>query len=113
KSLAVGGLVTNIVSVVVLVPVMVIAAIAIPNLLASRRAANESAAIRSLKILHGAEQTYQATKGKGNYGTPGELQGYSLISADMAREVRSGYRFKLEVFPASSGSPAAFTVIAV
>src|SRR6185436_7816783 len=45
KSLAVGGLVTNIVSVVVLVPVMVIAAIAIPNLLAARRAANESAAI--------------------------------------------------------------------
>jgi type II secretory pathway pseudopilin PulG len=113
KGLAIGGLVTNIVSVVVLVPVMVIAAIAIPNLLAARRAANESAAIRSLKIFHGAEQTYQATKGNGNYGTPNDLQGYSLISADMAREVRSGYRFKLEVFPPSSGNPAAFTVIAV
>ena len=113
KSLAIGGLVTNIVSVVVLVPVMVIAAIAIPNLLAARRAANESAAIRSLKILHGAEQTYQATKGNGNYGTLSDLQGFTLISADLAREVRSGYRFKLEVFPGSRETPAAFTVIAV
>jgi hypothetical protein len=31
----------------------------------------------------------------------------------MAREVRSGYRFKLEVFPASGASPAAFALIAV
>src|SRR6185436_10865300 len=37
KSIAVGGLVTNIVSIVVLIPVMLIAAIAIPNLLAARR----------------------------------------------------------------------------
>ena len=114
KSLAVGGLVTNIVSVVLLIPVMMIAAIAIPNLLASRRAANESAAIRSLIVLHQAEQSYQSTTGKGiNYGTLSDLQSDSLISADMARDVRSGYRLKLEVFPASSGSPAAFTVIAV
>jgi type IV pilus assembly protein PilA len=114
KGLAIGGLVTNIVSVVVLVPVMVIAAIAIPNLLAARRAANESAAIRSLRVLHQAEQTYQATTGKGiSYGTLADLQNDSLISADMAREVRSGYRFKVEVSPASRGIPAEFTVTAV
>jgi type II secretory pathway pseudopilin PulG len=114
KSLAIGGLVTNIISVVVLVPVMVIAAIAIPNLLAARRAANESAAIRSLRVLHQAEQSYQATTGKGiNYGTLSDLQNDSLISADMAREVRSGYRFKVEVFKANSESPAAFAVMAV
>jgi type II secretory pathway pseudopilin PulG len=81
KSLAIGGLVTNIISVVVLVPVMVIAAIAIPNLLAARRAANEGAAIRSLRVLHQAEQSYQATTGKGiNYGTLSDLQNDSLIS---------------------------------
>src|ERR1700752_1775174 len=45
KGLAVGGLVTNIVSAVILIPVMLIAAIAIPNLLAAARAANEAAAI--------------------------------------------------------------------
>src|SRR5215468_10502848 len=36
KSLAIGGLVTNIVSVVILVPIMLVAAIAIPNFLAAR-----------------------------------------------------------------------------
>jgi type II secretory pathway pseudopilin PulG len=113
KGLAIGGLVTNIVSFVALVPVMIIAAIAIPNLLAARQAANEGAAMRSLRVLSQAEQTYQATTGRGNYGTPNDLQSDSLISADLAREVRSGYRFKVEVFKATSESPAAFAVMAV
>jgi type II secretory pathway pseudopilin PulG len=113
KGLAIGGLVTNIVSVVVLIPVMLIAAIAIPNLLAARMAANEGAVIRSLRVLHGAEQTYQATTGQGNYGTLSELQSDSLISSDMALEIRSGYRFKIKVFKANSESPASFAVIAV
>jgi type II secretory pathway pseudopilin PulG len=113
KGLAIGGLVTNIVSVVVLVPVMVIAAIAIPNLLAARMAANEGATIRSLRVLHGAEQTYQANAGNGNYGTLSDLQNNSLISADMALEIRSGYQFKIKVFKANSESPASFAVMAV
>jgi type II secretory pathway pseudopilin PulG len=113
KGLAVGGLVTNIVSAVALVPVMIIAAIAIPNLLAARQAANEGATIRSLRIIHAAESTYQATTGRGQYGTLTDLQRDALISPDLAREVRSGYRFKVEVFKPSSESPAAFAVMAV
>lgn len=113
KSIAVGGLVTNIVSVVVLIPVMVIAAIAIPNLLAARRAANEGAAIRTLRILHSAEQTYQATYGRGEYGSLADLQRGALISNDLATGVKSGYRWKVEVYQASSNSPAAFVVMAV
>lgn len=113
KSIAVGGLVTNIVSVVVLIPVMVIASIAIPNLLAARMAANEGAAIRSLRILHGAEQTYQATYGRGEYGSLTDLQRGSLISNELASGVKSGYRWKVEVYRPSSNSPAAFVVLAV
>jgi type IV pilus assembly protein PilA len=41
----------------------IIAAIAIPNLLASRRAANESAAIGSLRTIGSAEATYLSTLG--------------------------------------------------
>src|SRR5262249_54503619 len=48
KSLAVAGLITNIVSVVFLIPVALIASIAIPNLLAARMAANEGAAMNAL-----------------------------------------------------------------
>jgi type IV pilus assembly protein PilA len=114
RSLAMGGLVTNIISVVVLVPVLVIAAIAIPNLLAARMAADESAAIRSLRVLHQAEQTYKATTGKGvNYGTLNDLQNDSLISKDMALEIRSGYRFRVNLFEPTSESPASFAVMAV
>src|SRR5499433_4426903 len=45
----------------------IIAAIAIPNLLAARRAANEGSAISSLRTLHGAQMTYQATNGSGDF----------------------------------------------
>ena len=48
---------------IVVVIIGIIAAIAIPNLLAARRAANESSAISSLRTLHGAQMTYAATSG--------------------------------------------------
>jgi type II secretory pathway pseudopilin PulG len=96
KSLAIGGLVTNIVSVVVLVPILLIAAIAIPNLLAARRAANEGAAIYALRKIHMAEVTYQSREGNGSYGTLSDLQKASLISPALASGAQSGYRFKVE-----------------
>src|SRR5678809_1355144 len=43
----------------------IIAAIAIPNLLASRRAANEGSAQSSLRTIHSSQATYQATSGTG------------------------------------------------
>src|SRR5258708_37560781 len=54
---------------VVVIIIAIVAAIAIPNLLASRRAANEASAISSLRTIHSAEATYQATIGGNvNYG---------------------------------------------
>ena len=53
---------------VVVIIIAIVAAIAIPNLLASRRAANEASAISSLRTIHSAQATYQATTGNGvNY----------------------------------------------
>ena len=43
----------------------IIAAIAIPNLLASRRAANEAAAVSAIRTLTTAEEAYHATYGGG------------------------------------------------
>src|SRR2546426_10953627 len=43
----------------------IIAAIAIPNLLKSRQAANEASAIGSTRTLGTAQATYQSTRGKG------------------------------------------------
>jgi type IV pilus assembly protein PilA len=50
---------------IVVVIIGIIAAIAIPNLLASRRAANEASAISALRTLTSAQATYQATVGGG------------------------------------------------
>jgi prepilin-type N-terminal cleavage/methylation domain-containing protein len=74
----------------------IIAAIAIPNLLASRRAANEGSAQSSLRTIHSAESTYQATTGNGAFaGTLGALSGASLIDPVLATGVKSGYNFTI------------------
>jgi prepilin-type N-terminal cleavage/methylation domain-containing protein len=75
----------------------IIAAIAIPNLLASRRAANESSAIGSLRTIFSAEATYQSTYGAGQYtdlaglNTNGGLVDTVIVNS--ATTPKSGYKF--------------------
>jgi prepilin-type N-terminal cleavage/methylation domain-containing protein len=71
----------------------IIAAIAIPNLLASRRAANEGSAQQSLRTIHSTEATYQATIGSGNFGTMAQLRAQNLVDPVLATNVKSGYTF--------------------
>jgi len=76
----------------------IIAAIAIPNLLASRRAANEGSAQQSLRTMSSAEATYQSTAGNGAYGTLAMLGSQSLIDsvlagANASSSAKSGYIF--------------------
>ena len=52
---------------IVVVIIGIIAAIAIPNLLAARRSANEGSAVSACRTLHGAQMTYASTYGNGNY----------------------------------------------
>ncbi|HND18051.1 MAG TPA: prepilin-type N-terminal cleavage/methylation domain-containing protein, partial [Acidobacteriota bacterium] len=59
----------------------IIAAIAIPNLLAARRSANTASGIQSLRSIHSANVVYQTSLGKGFFATdlglwggPGETQ---------------------------------------
>lgn len=48
---------------IVVVIIGIIAAIAIPNLLASRRAANEASAVSAMRVLGSAQATYFSTAG--------------------------------------------------
>ena len=83
----------------------IIAAIAIPNLLASRRAANEGSAQSSLRTIHSSEATYQATIGNGRFGDLGNfaghglggttLSGQSLVDPVLATGIKSGYNFAI------------------
>jgi type IV pilus assembly protein PilA len=75
----------------------IIAAIAIPNLLASRRAANESGAIGSLRTIFSAEATYQSTYGAGQYGSLATLNTsgglVDTVVVNSATTPKSGYIF--------------------
>jgi prepilin-type N-terminal cleavage/methylation domain-containing protein len=88
----------------------IIAAIAIPNLLASRRAANEGSAQQSMRTMASAEATFQATAGNGNYGpvgpcsTTATLCGQNLIDSVLAGGTKSGYNFTTGTAPASSAT---------
>jgi prepilin-type N-terminal cleavage/methylation domain-containing protein len=74
----------------------IIAAIAIPNLLASRRAANEGSAQSSLRTIHSAESTYQATTGNGAFASSlAILDGVDLIDPVLGSGVKSGYNFTI------------------
>ncbi len=85
----------------------IIAAMAIPGLLASRRAANEASAQQSMRTLHSAEATYRATSGNGNFGKLSGLAAQSLIdhvlgAADTSN--KSGYTFTATI---ADADPAA------
>jgi len=90
---------------IVVAIILIIAAIAIPNLLRSRIAANEASAVGSVRTLNTAEVTYNTTyptvgfTGLGNLGpiTGGTATSAAagLIDANLASGVKSGYSFTL------------------
>jgi type IV pilus assembly protein PilA len=84
----------------------IIAAIAIPNLLASRRAANEGSAQSSIRTLHSSEAVYQSTQGNGNYGDLSALSGQSLIDSVLGAGTKSGYTFACT--PDNTATPVNF-----
>ena len=96
---------------IVVVVIGIIAAIAVPNLLASRRAANEGSAQASLRTIHTCEATHRATSGVGNYGTLADLKGQFLTDDVLASGTKSGYTFAAS--PLGGGIGAQFYATAV
>jgi type IV pilus assembly protein PilA len=75
----------------------ILAAIAIPNLLASRRAANEASAISSTRSLSTAEEVYRSTNGNGTtFADLSQLANLGMIDGNLAgattaASAKSGY----------------------
>ena len=95
----------------------IIAAIAIPNLLASRRAANEGSAQSSIRTIFSANATYQATAGNGAFGDLAALMGQQLVDSVLGQATavataKSGYVFTV-LGVAGSGATAVFGAHAV
>ncbi len=88
---------------IVVAIILIIAAIAIPNLLRSRMAANEASAVGSLRTINTSCVAYSTTYGVGfpallsNLGSPGGGTASStaadLIDAVLASGAKSGYTF--------------------
>ena len=91
---------------IVVAIILIIAAIAIPNLLRSRIAANEASAVGSIRTLNTAEVTYSSTYPDqgftctlANLGPPSGSSagstGGGLIDGVLASGVKSGYNFAI------------------
>ncbi|MGB6499776.1 MAG: prepilin-type N-terminal cleavage/methylation domain-containing protein [Thermoplasmata archaeon] len=89
---------------IVVAIILIIAAIAIPNLLRARMAANESSAVASIRTINTAQITYNSTYPTVGFGatltvlggvapcTPAST-GACLIDSVLAAGVKSGYNF--------------------
>src|SRR5919204_5701159 len=77
---------------IVVAIILIIAAIAIPNLLRARIAANEASAVESLRTIVTAEVTYASTYGTG-YTNLATLGSSGLIDNILSNGKKSGYTF--------------------
>ena len=98
---------------IVVVIIGIVAAIAIPNFLSARRAANEASAQSTLRTIHSAQTTFLNTEGDGNYGTFEDLGDEKLIDSQLSSdEQKSGYTFGILYTDLSSTEAATFTLSA-
>lgn len=102
---------------IVVVIIGIIAAIAIPNLLASRRSANEGSAISTIRTVHGAQMTYASTYGDGNYA--GDMSGgngvvslaaVGLVDSTVGTTQKSGYYIATHATARTALQPATMII---
>lgn len=87
---------------IVVAIVGIISAIAIPNLLSSRRSANEASALSTMRIIGSGQATYRATAGGGTYGDLAALRNMNLVDQNVGSATiagpgtpKSGYLFSV------------------
>src|SRR6476646_117772 len=78
---------------IVVAIILIIATIAIPSLLRSRQAANESAAVAQVRTITTAEVTYLSSSG-GNYGTILQLVSAGLLDSGF-NATKGGYNYSV------------------
>jgi hypothetical protein len=110
EGLALAGLITGYIGSSV-VFILIIAAIAIPNLLRSRMAANEASAVGSIRTIVATASTYQQKNAQQSYPhTLDELRSAG-IDAALASGSRNGYHFAYEPKFAEGGENVAGYVV--
>jgi prepilin-type N-terminal cleavage/methylation domain-containing protein len=93
---------------IVVAIIMIIATIAIPSLLRSRQAANESAAVTNLRSINTAQVSYSSSSG-GVYGSMADMVNAGLIDSRFTTSTGiSGYVLTVEL----SGNRLDYTAFA-
>jgi len=105
---------------IVVAIILIIAAIAIPNLLKSRIAANQASAVGSLRTLNTSEATYSSTyptgyspdlvslgPGAGGTGSPASA---GMVDSVLAAGTKSGYSFTYATTVSASGRYDTYTI---
>jgi type IV pilus assembly protein PilA len=97
NGLAIAGLILGYIGVAAIPIILIIAAIAIPNLLRARMAANESSAVDSVRMITTAQITYQSSHSEAGFACSlSELSDAQLIDSEIGRGgPRNGYRFEI------------------
>ena len=100
---------------IVVAIILIIAAIAIPNLLRSRMAANEASAVGSVRTINTSQVTYASTYGVGFADTLAKLGGAApctpsaatscLVDSVLSGGTKSGYTFALTATAGTVASP--------
>jgi type IV pilus assembly protein PilA len=108
---------------IVVAIILIIAAIAIPNLLKSKMAANQASAVASMRTLNTSEVTYSSTYNQGytstlvQLGPPASGNATSaasgMIDSVLAAGEKSGYTFTYTASAAVNGVTPGYTVTAV
>ena len=95
---------------IVVAIILIIAAIAITNLLRSRIAANEASAVGSIRTINTSEVTFASTYPNLGFAALGSLggaggvaTGAGLIDSVLASGVKSGYAFAVLIGPSGCG----------
>jgi len=96
---------------VVVAIIGILCALAIPNLIATRRAANEGSALASLRLIHTCEHAYRAATSSPEYGMMSDLRGQFLTDEVLASGTKSGYSFAVN--PTTGVNPPQFYLTAV
>jgi prepilin-type N-terminal cleavage/methylation domain-containing protein len=93
----------------------IIAAIAIPNLLAARRSGNEASAISTCRTIMSSEQLF-VNSNDNNYGTIAQLAGRQMVDVvvqNSATTPKSGYSFVVVAANATATVPSQYYLTAI
>lgn len=96
KGFAIAGVVT---SAMITLFIPIVLAIAIPNLMAARNAANEASAVSVINSLATAEADYRRGAGKGSCADLKTLAAANVVDSGLMKGDKNGYRFNIVNYP--------------